>query len=191
MRALGVTAMTAMAVIALGGAAYADGTYFGIGFGGARLDGELGRVFDATGEVGGRVIGGLRWADTALEVSFFGTDVHYVDEADAGAMSTMSLGIGVKQYATLSEHVSIYGRAGLDYTWLVGGPGMTGRGYDLGTGLQLDSRWASRLSRISQWVVSAWLDAGYQRMRLESADSAPLYGQLIAVNIGFAVEAQW
>lgn len=184
-------------MVTLARPARADGAYFGAGFGGARLDGDLDRLFDTNGEIGGRIIGGLRFDDTALELSFFGTDLHDADGGTHGAFSTFSIGIGVKQYAPLCEHVSIYGRAGIDHTWLAKidntgqfPSGFSGRGFDLGTGMQLDWRWHWRDDHKALAAVSLWLDLGLQRLRLR-ADDAAITGRMTAVNFGFSFQLGW
>jgi hypothetical protein len=190
-----VVGLATIVVLALGQPARADGGYIGFGFGGARLGGDLDRSFDTDREIGGRIIGGLRWGDTALEVSFFGTDLHPADGGSGTSGSTLCLGVGLKQYVPLTERVSIYGRAGLDYTWLVGvgggGPDYRGRGYDLGTGVQLDWRWSLGSGRIKEVGVATWLDGGIQRMRLETSGRKPAYSEVGAVNVGFTFTFGW
>jgi hypothetical protein len=202
MRAVGIAA--AIVVLVHGRPARAeDSFYLGVGFGGAKLGGELARTFDTNQEVGGRILTGLRRGETAIEVSFFGTDLHYAGGPPDGSHSTLTLGIGVKQYVPLWRPVSIYGRAGVDYTWLAGCPfkpalppyGYSGPGWDLGAGVEL--RWRARVpdehrrTRISGVGASLWLDAGIHRMRLDSADGKPVSGGLSAVNLGFSFDMSW
>jgi hypothetical protein len=190
----------AVVIVGATGSARADSIYWGAGFGAARLDGDLDRVFDTSGEIGGRILAGFRRGDTAIETSFFGTDLHYADAVSIdGTHSTLSLGIGVKQHVRLMRHLEIYGRAGLDYTWLAGCPGKpalpplgySGPGYDLGTGVVVDWHFAMPRGRIDSFGVSLWLDAGLQRMRLTSDEGKPLTGGMSAVNAGFSFDVTW
>jgi len=189
--------VTMVAVVTLARPARADGAYFGLGAGAARLDGDLDRLFDTSGEVGGRFIGGLRFDDTALEVSFFGTDLHDADAGLHGSYSTFSLGLGLKQYVPLNDRISIYGRVGLDHTWLKNLNGglrssdLSGRGFDLGTGMQIDWRWHWGRDASRTASASLWLDVGQQRLRLEDPDRDRITGRIAAVNLGFTFQLGW
>jgi opacity protein-like surface antigen len=197
MRWLGSAAVTIAAVVTLARSSHADSVYVGVGIGAARLRGDLDRYFDTNGEVGGRFVGGLRFDDTALEVSFFGTDLHDADGGAHGAYSTFSLAIGLKQYVPLNDRISIYGRIGLDHTWLENIHGgliestLSGRGFDLGTGLQIDWRWHYGRNPNAAVGVAPWVDAGLQRVRLDHDGEDAISGKLAMIDLGASFQLAW
>lgn len=168
-------------IAALAGSARADEVSLGVGFGGgANLGGDLDAAFSGDGEVGGRFTFGWRRASTQVEASFFGTDMHLARSAMTGSHSTLSLGVGLKQYVAIVPHVELYARAALDHTWLVPFPdqsmppmGFSGPGIGYGAGVELGWRW-----------LVLWIDAGRQHLRLESDDAKPLTGTVDQVNVG-------
>lgn len=189
--------MAIVATVTLARPARADGVYVGVGIGGARLGGDLDRLFATDGEVGGRFIGGLRFDDTALEMSFFGTDLHDADGGAHGAYSTFSLAIGIKQYVPLTDRIAVYGRVGIDHTWLQNIHGgqisstLSGRGFDLGTGVQIDWRWHYGRNPNATVGAALWLDAGLQRVRLDHAGEDAISGTLAMVDFGASFQLGW
>lgn len=193
----GLAALAFTLVSLSAGTARADEVSLGVGFGGgAGLGGDLDTPFSADGEVGGRFTLGVRRASTQVEVSFFGTDIHLGSSEMTGTHSTLSLGLGLKQYVAILPHVELYARAALDHTWLVPFPdssmppmGFSGPGLGYGAGVELG--WRKRVpepqrTRIDSIGVVLWLDAGRQHLRLESDDAKPLRGTIDQANVGFS-----
>jgi hypothetical protein len=170
---------------------------FGVGFGpGHALDGAIDDHFDTDGETGGRFLLGRRRGDLTVEASFFGTDLHLPRRAAPGDHSTLSLGIGVKRHVALLPFLELYGRAGLDHTWLVpcctepASPpyGLRGFGVDLGAGVEL-TWWTERrgwcgTGRFDALGASLWIDAGVQHLRLDADDFKPMPGRLGSLTFG-------
>jgi hypothetical protein len=138
--------LAAALVLASASPALADGAYAGLGFGGgAEIGGQLAERYDASGQVGGRLMAGWRTDEWALEGVLFGTDV-----TDLGARlgtessSTLSLGVDLKYFLSLTNRLELYGRLGLNQTWIVADPSQglpegqepAGRGWIYGAGAQ-------------------------------------------------------
>lgn len=176
-------------------AARADQTYFGIGLSpGHRVGGDLARVYSSRDEVGGRFVLGQRRGDLAVELSFFGTDLHpagapatargTAGEPDVDlSSSTLSLGAGLKQFVALSRHVELFARVGLDRTWLVPypdlgapGPRLDGYGFNYGAGIEAGTRGPG-------WGVRGWLDLGRQHLDLDA-----LSGTLTSITFGASIQ---
>lgn len=193
-----VTTATSVALLAGAAAAHADEMSLGVGLGGgAQLGGELREAFSSRDEVGGRATLGWRRASTQIEASFFGTDVHLANSAMYTSHSTLTLGIGVKQYVTLLPFLELYARGALDYTWLEPCPGKSipplgysGSGFDYGAGVELGWRKrvpaGSRKTRIDSVGAVLWLDLGRQHLTLEADDMKPLAGTVELASVGFS-----
>lgn len=158
----------AACLLACPAAAHADnGGYFQWGMSpGHRLEGDLARHFDTDDEVGGRLAIGTRSDDTAFELAFFGTDMHPIGVSgyDTYDSSTLSLSIGIKQFAAVDDHVDLFARIALDQTWMepfgeYGGDSLSGMGLDYGAGVEAGTRH-------DRWGIRFFLDVGQQRNRL-------------------------
>ena len=176
----------------------ADQTYFGIGLSpGHRIGGDLARAYSSRDEVGGRFVLGQRRGDLAVELSFFGTDLHPVGAQAAArgtagepdvdlSSSTLSLGAGLKQFVALSRHVELFARVGLDRTWLVPypdqgapGPRLDGYGLNYGAGVEAGTRGPG-------WGARAWLELGRQHLDLET-----LTGTLTSITLGASIQRSY
>jgi hypothetical protein len=174
-------------------AATADRASFGVGLGpGHHVDGDLARRFSSDGEVSGRFVLGLRRDNLAFEASFFGTDLHAADapatiDEESLDFSTFSLGAGLKQYLPLSANVELYGRLGLDRTWLEPIPGrakapsFAGWGLDYGTGIEAGTSGPV-------FGVRGWIDLGRHHVSLRQDDlDATVGGTLTSITFGASI----
>lgn len=181
--------LAALAVVAASAATAHAGGYVAIGAGGdADLRGDLATHFTTEGASAGRLAVGQRFGPVALEAVFFGTDLH-----GASAMtgqedySTMSLGVDLKYYIPLAGNLEAYVRGGLNKTWVVKGMhtemdlGYSGRGWDLGAGLQYSFRLLPLLD------AAIWADYNHQVMQLHQDGRQSLEGGANMLTIGVSL----
>jgi len=156
------------------------GGYLSVGIGeGADLQGDLAAEFDTNGDASnGRIGIGQRTGPVAIEASLFGTDMVGVD----GDYSTVSLGVDVKLFHTLAGSFEVYGKGGLNKTWLVArddqGNGMSGRGKQLGLGVQY------RFTTGLIGEAALWLEGSRTYVDLSDDAGARLGGQIDMLDIG-------
>lgn len=166
------------------GVARADGGYGGMGMGlGARLGGDLAKVYDSDGEVAGRIVAGQRSGIWAFEAAFFGTDLHADGGSDSAKSSTLSLGGDFKVFVPMAEHLEGYLRAGLGHTWMSGlttaAADGDGPSYEYGAGLIY--AWRS-----PRFAAGVWADYNHQVVRLKRT-GADVQGSIGMLTFGFMV----
>lgn len=123
--------------------AFAGGGYVSLGIGQSHLSGELDNRFSDSGSDAVRFSAGQRFGSIALEASLFGSDFAG-DSATTGTGShnTLSLGVDLKYYFFGLGPLELFGRAGLNRTWLHARDSSLderhqGNGWDIGLGAQL------------------------------------------------------
>jgi hypothetical protein len=182
-------------LLAVPGAAAAEG-YAGYGMSPAfSLEGGITDHFASHDDVGGRFHGGLREGNVAIELSVFGVDLTPLESRDPlndTDWSSYAVGIGARYFIELEPTVQLYGRAGVDRTWLapsVGydeedGPDVTlrGVGLDYGTGIELGSRRVP-----GRWGARIWFDIGRHHVNLESR-TAQMSATFNTFTMGFNVQ---
>ena len=181
-------ALTASTLLLLGvtSAAHAGG-YVSLGIGAdAEIGGDLAGYFDGEGTSNGRLSVGQRNGPFAIEASLFGTDLNDVSGSESD-YSTLSLGVDVKYYVSLTGPIEGYGRGGLNKTWLVSdsaAPGTLdyeGRGYSLGVGLQYSFRW------MPLGEAAIWLDYTHQAVTLHDPARESLEGSVQLLMVGATI----
>jgi hypothetical protein len=181
--------IAALALIAgSAGAAHAGG-YVAIGAGGdADLNGDLANHFTTEGTSSGRLAVGQRFGPVALEAVLFGTDLQGASAMTGqGDYSTMSLGVDLKYYIPLAGNLEAYARGGLNKTWVVEGfdnamdLGYSGRGWNLGAGLQYSFRLLPLLD------AAIWADYNHQVMELHQEGRRSLAGGADMLTIGVSL----
>jgi hypothetical protein len=160
------------------------GGYMSIGIGeGADLQGDLAGQFDTDdSSSSGRLAIGQRTGPIAVEAALFGTEMYGLD----GDFSTVSLGVDVKYFYGLGANFELFGKGGLNKTWLVGdgqSTDMAGRGKQLGLGVQY--RFTTGL--IGQ--AALWLEASRTYVTLDgdtgqTALYSHLEGEIDMINLG-------
>jgi hypothetical protein len=166
----------------------AAGGYVAFGLGSdAVLTGDLGERFDSEATGSGRLGFGVRYGPLALEASGFGATAAtpLADDAPRGAFSPLSLGVDVKYHLAFLPVVEVYGRAGLNRTWLMnddsGSAGYSGTGHALGGGLQLPLR------ALPVVQAAVWLDYTRHTTRLESSAGDAVGGNAHLLMLGLSV----
>ena len=178
----GMFASTLLVALLAASPAVAGG-YLSVGIGeGADLQGDLAAEFDTNGEASnGRLAIGQRTGPIAIEASLFGTDLVGID----GDYSTLSLGVDVKYFHTLSGSFELFGKGGLNKTWLVGrddqDPGLSGRGKQLGLGVQY------RFTTGLIGEAALWLEGSRTYVELDDDAGARLDGEIDMLNIGVSI----
>src|SRR5690606_15763370 len=168
-------------------AAHAGGGYISAGMGGgAGLDGELGTFFTTEDSGSARLSLGQRIGPVALEASLFGAGLvgqrAYVG-MDA-EYDTLTAGVDLKYYIGLTGPLEIYGKAGLNKTWLMEPDGVQhdydGRGWDLGGGVQftIDTPMA---------MAAVWLDFTHLRTELREEGRRRLDGRMNMLTLGVSL----
>ena len=156
------------------------GGYMSIGIGeGADLQGDLAAAFDTEGDArNGRLAIGQRTGPIAIEAGLFGTDLIGVD----GAYSAVALGVDVKLFHTLSGSFELYGKGGLNKTWLLGrddqGTSFAGRGKQLGIGVQ----YSLSTGLIGQ--AALWVEGSRTYVSMDDDAGAQLDGEIDMLNLG-------
>jgi hypothetical protein len=179
------TAGLALAVIALAAAPAAAGGYVSLGIGqGAHLEGEMAERFSTEGSTpSGRLALGHRTGPIAIEASMFGSGLE-----DAGQdHTTLAFGAAAKLFVPLVSRFELYGRAGLNRTWIKSRDddapdlGYSGRGYDIGGGLQFS------FSPFPPFDAAIWVDYTRHTVGLQRDGAASLDGSLDMVMVGITV----
>jgi hypothetical protein len=168
-------------------AAGAGGGYISGGLGGgADLGGELDAFFTTEEQGSMRLSLGQRVGPVALEASLMHAGLvgqrSYVGmDADYAALSG---GIDLKFFVGLAGPLELYGKGGLDRTWLMAPSGSPhdhdGSGWDLGAGLQftIDTPAA---------MFAVWLDFTHLRTTLRNPGSRDLDGRLNTLSLGVSL----
>jgi Outer membrane protein beta-barrel domain len=162
------------------------GGYVSAGMGGgAGLGGSLDQQFNAGDHSSGRFALGQRLGPVALEASLFGAGLDgatpYV--GIGGDYNTLSLGVDLKYYLGLAGPLELYGKGGLNNTWLNGaGPqsDYDGRGWDLGGGLQFTLD-------LPITMAAVWLDYTHQDLALHDGPKMPIDGSLDMLSLGVSI----
>ena len=169
------------------GQARAQAGYVSAGIGGgANLGGTIGTSFQTEESSSGRVGIGQRIGPVAVEASLFGAGMigqsNYVGVGQE--YDTLSAGVALKYYVSLAGPLELYGKGGINKTWLQEPDGSPhdydGRGWDLGGGLQFS--FAGILNR-----TGIWLDFTHQETELRDADKAELDGSVRMLTLGLSV----
>jgi hypothetical protein len=177
---------TAALVLGFSSTAFAGG-YIAVGVGSdAEIEGDLAGMFDADGANNGRLSIGQRSGPLAIEASIFGTDLNSAAGA-GGEYSTLSLGVDVKYYVSLTGPIEGYARGGLNKTWIGADEGgdvgvdMEGRGYSVGAGLQ----YSFRLMPLGE--AALWLDYTHQSVRLYDQALEQFDGNVKLLTVGLSI----
>ncbi len=181
----------ALALVALAGfgrAAHAGG-YVSVGVGAdAGLSGEVAQHFTTdTNGSSGRVALGQRLGRFAIEVDLYGSDLQGTTAlAGQQSYSSMTAGVAARYYFPLTGHLEAYGKGGLDKTWLVGNAdnpatSYSGRGYDLGGGLQYT------INGLLLGELALWVDYTHQSFTLHDDQKRDLGGGAQMLSIGISV----
>ena len=188
MKHLVPTSVLVLGLICAAPAARAGGAYISAGLGnGAGLSGSLDQNFDAKDTSSGRLSLGQRVGPVALEASLFGSDL--VGQTRmvgvGGDYSTLSVGVDLKYYVGLVGPLELYGKGGLNKTWLQAPGNMRlnydGRGWDLGGGLQFTID-------LPVTMAAVWLDYTHQSTDLrDPARTRSLDGGLDMVSLGVSI----
>lgn len=177
------TLLTALLVTLLGAAPAFAGGYFSLGVGDdATLHGDLAQQFDTDSDTQhARLAIGQRTGPIAIEASMFGTGLRGVN----GDYRTVSLGVDIKYFYGLGGNFELFGKGGLNKTWLQGtddqGGDASGRGKLLGVGVQY------RFTTGLVGEAAVWLDLSRQFVELSGAQTATLDGEIDMMNIGLSV----
>lgn len=184
-KSLCLTTITALVGVGAGAnSAHADG-YIGMGVqGGVHVRGGIAdHLNPAEGSGGGRLMIGQRLGALALEASFWGTNLDSTSgRFGQDMLTTTSIGVGLKYYLPLALGIELYGKAGLNKTWIL--PGKEGenavdigRGYDLGGGLQYSFP-------VPIGTIALWADVTDQQMTLERDNLSSSKGHVTQLNLG-------
>ena len=168
-------------------AAHAGGGYVSAGVGGgAGLDGQLENTFTTDEARSGRFSLGQRIGPVALEVSLLGAEM-FGQNAYVGMReqyTALTAGVDLKYYVGLTGPLELYGKAGLNKTWLMEPAGSShdydGRGWDLGAGLQFTIDTPAAMAAI-------WLDFTHLRTDLRDGESRALDGQMNMLTLGLSL----
>jgi len=175
--------LTALLVTLLLTAPASAGGYVSLGLGDdAGLHGDLATHFDTDSDTShGRLAIGQRTGPFAIEASMFGTGLH----GAGGDFRTVSLGVDAKYFYGLGGNFELFGKAGLNKTWLQNtdsdGGEASGRGKLLGVGVQY--RFTTGL--IGEAAV--FLDLSRQFVELSDDQTATLDGEIDTMHIGLSV----
>lgn len=177
------TVLTALLVTFLAAAPAFAGGYFSLGIGDdATLHGDLAQRFDTDSDTShARLAIGQRTGPIAIEASMFGTGLRGAN----GDYRTVSLGVDVKYFHGLGGNFELFGKGGLNKTWLQGtddqGGEASGRGKLLGFGVQY------RFTTGVLGEAAVWLDLSRQFVELSDDQTGTLDGAIDMMNIGLSV----
>jgi hypothetical protein len=164
--------------------ARADG-YISLGIGDSSLGGELDQRFAGADSSAMRLSLGQRFGNFAVEASLFGSDFNGDSMAiGTGGEGTLSLGVDLKYYFFHTGPLELYGRGGLNKTWLraagAAGEGHSGTGWDAGIGAQLgfDLPFAS---------MGLWAELNHHQTDLRDPGQPDLDGHIQTAMLGLAV----
>ena len=164
------------------------GGYVGAGIGSeASISGDLSGHFDTDEASSGRIVIGHRMGALALEASLFGSDLVGISDFTGRdtEFSTLSLGVDLKYHLGLVGGLELYGKIGLNKTWLRAPDARddldySGRGHALGAGLQYTFP-------LPVTEISLWLDYTRQTTELRDSTRRPLDGDLGMLGFGVSV----
>jgi hypothetical protein len=181
MKRLAYLALIVAGVAMAAPAAHAS-SYFLLGIGpkpGA--GGDLGDAVDGDTRTA-RFGAGQRVGPIGLEGSVFGADLVGTGSGDGFATgreySTLSVAADLKGFFPVLGPIEIFGKAGLNYTW-VNGNDMSGSGWDLGGGAQF-------VLEMPVGYAAVWADYTYQNLGL-SDDRRDVDGSLNMVMVGVSL----
>lgn len=171
------------------------GTYISAGFGtNASLSGEMDMHFDPDNMSLGRVGVGWRTSGFAVEGVMFGTALQgvstYVQDGQmptAADFSTLSLGVDLKYHVRVAGPLEVYGRVGVNRTWLKSGEttesslNFAGQGYLIGAGIQYSFKVLPMLQ------TGLWMDYNRHVLSLTDPMGPTMEGQADNVMIGLTV----
>jgi hypothetical protein len=124
---------------------------------------------------------GQRVGPVGLEGSVFGADLVGVNGygfARGNEYSTLSVAADLKGFFPVLGPIEIFGKAGLNYTW-VNGNDYSGAGWDLGGGAQF-------VLDFPMGYAAVWVDYTYQRLTL-SDDPREVDGSLNMLMVGISL----
>ncbi len=184
MRSMKRIACLALVLVGLAVAAPAAhaSSYFLLGIGprpGA--GGDLGNAVDGDTRTA-RFGAGQRIGPIGLEGSVFGADLVGTGGGGGFALgreySTLSVAADLKGFFPVLGPIEIFGKAGLNYTW-VNGNDYSGSGWDLGGGAQF-------VLELPLGYAAVWVDYTYQNLGL-SDDTRDIDGSLNMVMVGVSL----
>lgn len=186
MRSLSMFA-AAVVTLALASSAHAGG-YVGAGIGSdSGLSGDLEAHFSTDDEAGSsRVLLGHRMGAVAVEASLFGAEMNGASGwSGTGQYTTTSLGVDLKLFMPLVGPLEGFAKGGLNKTWLRSPDtrdnfDYSGRGYELGAGLQLTFG-------LPLTEVGLWLDFTRQITELHDGPRRTLDGSVDMLTFGLSV----
>jgi hypothetical protein len=168
----------ALAALAAPAAASADSyALFGIGPK-AGVGGDLDSAVD--GDSRSLRFGlGQRIEPVALEASIFGADLLGTGNGFASGQefATLSLGLDLKAFFSLLGPIELFGKVGLNHTWIMGNNDYAGAGWDLGGGVQF-------VLDMPAGYAAVWADFTHQRIGLSQDGRPDRDGSLDMVMIG-------
>lgn len=186
MHRLSAALATLAAATLLAAPAHAGGGYVSLGVGESNLAGELDSRFADDESSAMRLSLGQRFGNFALEASLFGSDFAG-DSAftGSGAHSTLSLGVDLEYYFFHTGPLELYGRGGLNKTWLQAPATQAdhhyeGTGWDLGVGAQLGIDLP-----IAQFAI--WGELNHQETELREGNKPHLDGSIQTMMVGVTV----
>jgi hypothetical protein len=152
------------------------GGYVSLGIGdGADLHGDLGARYTTDGDTSlGRLAVGQRTGPFAIEASLFGTDLR----SAGGDTRTLSLGVDVKYFHKLGGGFELFGRGGLNKTWL---DDHAGRGKLLGAGVQY------RFTTGLLGEAAVFADLSRQFLELHDEAAPAIDGEIDMLQFGLSV----
>jgi len=168
----------ALAGLAAAAPAAQASTYALLGFGPkVGVGGDLGD--NADGDTRNLRFGlGQRIGPVGLEGSIFGADLVGNGGntfAEGREYSTLSLGLDLKGFFTLVGPVELFGKLGINQTWILGND-LSGTGWDFGVGAQF-------VLDLPLGYAAVWADFTQQRVGL-SDDNIDVDGHLNMVMVG-------
>lgn len=177
MRSIASLTFALLALAAAAPAAHAS-SYALLGIGPkAGVGGDLGDVAD--GDTRTLRFGlGQRIGPVALEGSIFGADLVGNGGrgfSDGREFASLSLGLDLKGFFTVVGPIELFGKAGLNQTWISGND-LEGTGWDLGAGVQF-------VLDLPVGYAAVWADFTHQRMGL-SDDAVDVDGSFNMVMVG-------
>lgn len=154
--------------------ASADG-YVSLGVGKTSLGGQLSDNFDTTEADAYRLTVGQRFGNFALEANLLGSQV--VGQGSVSEHTTVSLGVDLKYHFFHLGPLSLYGKGGLNKTWL---RDHEGTGYELGAGgeLGINLPFAS---------LALFAELAHLQTDLSATDEQNLDGSINTAMVGLSV----
>ena len=178
-----MTRLAAFLLVLTTGAATAsaDG-YVSLGIGKSDLGGQLSDNFNDTDSDAYRLTVGQRFGNFALEANLLGSQFAGASSVPGtDDRSTLSLGVDLKYHFFHAGPLSLYGKGGLNKTWLRGENGdHSGTGYELGAGAELGFN-------LPFASLAVFAELAHLQTALRGEDERALDGSINTAMIGVSV----